>query len=82
MELLDYGLLDYADKYERGRVRRRRCLTCALDDDILKQIVEGREQTPKPVSFPTISRWLEGAHNVKIQPNTIRNHFVAGHHHD
>lgn len=56
-------------------------MTCALDADVLKQINEAREGSNK-TSFPTIARWLEDEQGVKIQPNTIRNHFVAGHQHD
>lgn len=63
---------------------RKRCMTCALDGDILKQIHEARDKTAgaPTVPFTLISQWLEAETGKKIQPATIRNHFVAGHHND
>lgn len=77
------NLDDYVEKQSKAQDgRRRRCLTCALDEDALSQVHAGRARKPKPVSFEIISKWLEDDRDVKIQPNTIRNHFVAGHHNE
>jgi hypothetical protein len=61
--------------------RRRRCLTCALPQALREQVEDGRSREGKPIPFETISKWLAGEGH-KIQPNTMRNHFVAGHHND
>lgn len=70
-------LLDYVQK-TGGNKPGRRCTTCSLDEGILAQIHAGRRATPK-VPYPVIARWLEAETGQKIQPNTIRNHFIAGH---
>jgi hypothetical protein len=62
--------------------RRKRCLTCGLSEEVLSQVHQGRARDPKPVSFETISKWLDDVHGKKIQPATLRNHFVAKHHDD
>ena len=77
-------LSEYAATKGGDARKRKRCLTCALDPEVLKQIHEARDagKTKPLIAFPTISRWVEEETGRKIQPNTIRNHFVAGHHSD
>ena len=73
-------LADYAAQRPGGH-KRRRCITCALPNDVLKQVNQAREADHR-IPFPTISRWLWDEHQVNIQPATVRNHFVAGHQND
>ena len=77
------NLTDYEEK--RRTVddgRRKRCLTCGLPDNVLAEVHAGRAREPKPVSFETISKWLDDVHGKKVQPATLRNHFVSKHHND
>ena len=78
MNLLEY--VDSQGKMSDGR--RRRCKTCNLDPDLLNQVHAARSDDTKLISYEMISKWLEQAEDIKIQPNTIRNHFVAGHQND
>lgn len=74
-------LQKFASASSRGRDGHSRCMTCALDASVLKQIHDARDPQKQAtlISFPVISKWLEHDQGVKIQPTTIRNHFVAGH---
>jgi hypothetical protein len=73
------NLEEFAVHNEKSSKEKSRCMTCALDPEIVKQIHAGRSRKPKPVPFPVISTWLEKEHGIRIQQATIRNHFVAGH---
>ncbi len=75
-------LEDYERTTGRSGGPGRKCITCALDPALLAQIHQGRARKPKPVSFETIAKWLEGEIDRRIHPTTIRNHFMAGHHND
>jgi hypothetical protein len=76
-------LKDYATTVDKSGRKRKRCITCQLDDSIIDQIHDARDPANgHPIPFPTIARWLESETGKVIQPNTIRNHFVAGHHND
>lgn len=66
---------------KRSDQRRRRCHTCMLPPNLRVQVADARHRTPKPISFEVISKWLEGEGH-KVLPNTLRNHFVAGHPND
>lgn len=69
-----------AEEAKRPDGRRRRCITCSLPEEIISEIHRGRAREPKPVAFEMIAKWVESETGRKIQPNTIRNHFVAKHH--
>ena len=70
-------LKEFADKQGDTGVGRK-CVTCALDESLLSQVHDARRDD-KPVSYPVIAKWLEIETGRKYLPNTIRNHFVAGH---
>lgn len=74
------NLDEFADDEASQKGSRKKCMTCTLlPGDVLAQVHAGRAREPKPVAFPVISRWLEKEHNIKIQPTTLRSHFVSGH---
>jgi hypothetical protein len=58
-----------------------RCQTCNLPKELLDQVHAARATKPR-VPFPVISRWLKNEEGISILQATIRNHFVADHHHD
>jgi hypothetical protein len=71
-------LTEFAVTEEQGAEHKTRCKTCNLPPEILQQVHEARVREPKPISFPTISKWLK-TEGHEITQATIRNHFVAGH---
>lgn len=70
----------FAEDEEKISDKKTRCMTCNLPPEILEEVHAGRSRSPKPVSFPLISRWLKAEHQIDLTQATIRNHFVAGHH--
>lgn len=77
MDLTEFAETQSSDD---GR-KRRRCMTCALPDDVLTEVTKGRTQA-KPISYEIISKWLKATYEREIHANTIRNHFVNGHHNE
>lgn len=66
-------LLEFANKHRKksGTV----CLGCQLSEDLRAAVRAGRE-APVPISYPTISAWLQREHGITLKPGTLRSHYV------
>lgn len=56
------------------------CPVCLLDDAQKAEVHAGRDRA-RPISYQVIAKWLREEHGASMADESVRRHFLRGHHH-